>query len=997
MASAAVESFVTKQLDLLELERDAEVEERRSWQENISLKELQSRGVCLLKLQVSSQCTGLYGRLLVTFEPRRCGSEAVLPSNSFTSGDIVGLYDTASEGSQLATGILTRITQKSATVAFDESQDFQLSLDRENSYRLLKLANDVTYKRLKKALIALKKYHSGPASLLIEVLFSASAPSPASEIGLVTFCNASLDSSQKEAVSFALSQKELAIIHGPPGTGKTTTVVEIILQAVKQGLKVLCCAPSNIAVDNLVERLAQCKQRILRLGHPSRILEPIQQYSLDAVLARSDGAQIVAEIRKDIDQVFVFNSSISLKRAKSQFNSDFKCPTHCKSEDPSQGQLVSFLVPPHLLKSNTCASSDGPLKLLPESYFDVVVIDECAQALEASCWIPLLKARKCILAGDHQQLPPTIISHKAALAGLSRSLMERLAEEHGASAVRTLTVQYRMHQAIMRWASEAMYHGQLTAHPSVAGHLLRDLPGVAATEETSIPLLLVDTAGCGLFELEEEDDQSRGNPGEVRLVTLHVQALVDAGVQASDIAVITPYNLQVDLLRQSLVRRHPQLEIKSVDGFQGREKEAVILSFVRSNRKGEVGFLAEDRRINVAVTRARRHVAVICDSHTISNHTFLKTLVEYFSQHGEVRTAFEYLDDIVPENYSHKSAQGHSQAAMRSQLPAASVKKPLGSQRREGALEARAAAQQDRKKPGGKPLGSEAHLQSSLNRGSSEGVENRGSVDHFRAMIVEFLASEKMQLEFPASLNSHDRLRVHQIAEEHGLKHDSAGEGKQRFITVSKRAPAPLASPAPPARASGQAPLQPAPPSPVQTQHPPRGQQGQGQLDLKALHLERLQREQARQGQPARNGQQAAGSGPQKLPGKKKKREVKGHTATDLPAEDFDALVSAAVKADNTCGLEKCTASVATLGQFCQLCGRRYCFSHHLPEIHGCGERARIHARQRISREGVLHAGSGTKDRSLDPAKRAQLQRRLDKKLGELSSQRASKRKEKGT
>uniref|UniRef100_A0A671G6J5 Immunoglobulin mu DNA binding protein 2 n=1 Tax=Rhinolophus ferrumequinum TaxID=59479 RepID=A0A671G6J5_RHIFE len=148
MASAAVENFVTKQLDLLELERDAEVEERRSWQENISLKELQSRGVCLLKLQVSSQQTGLYGRLLVTFEPRRGVSAGVLPSNSFTSGDIVGLYD---EGSQLATGILTRITQKSVTVAFDEANDFQLSLDRESSYRLVKLANDVTYKRLKKA------------------------------------------------------------------------------------------------------------------------------------------------------------------------------------------------------------------------------------------------------------------------------------------------------------------------------------------------------------------------------------------------------------------------------------------------------------------------------------------------------------------------------------------------------------------------------------------------------------------------------------------------------------------------------------------------------------------------------------------------------------------------------------------------------------------------------------------------------------------------------
>uniref|UniRef100_A0A8C6FYX5 Immunoglobulin mu DNA binding protein 2 n=1 Tax=Moschus moschiferus TaxID=68415 RepID=A0A8C6FYX5_MOSMO len=146
MASTPVESFVTKQLELLELERDAEVAERRSWQENVSLKELQSRGVCLLKLQVSSQRTGLYGRLLITFEPRRCMSAAVLPSNSFTSGDIVGLYD---ESGQLATGILTRITQKAVTVAFDESHDSQLSLDQEHSYRLLKLANDVTYKRLK--------------------------------------------------------------------------------------------------------------------------------------------------------------------------------------------------------------------------------------------------------------------------------------------------------------------------------------------------------------------------------------------------------------------------------------------------------------------------------------------------------------------------------------------------------------------------------------------------------------------------------------------------------------------------------------------------------------------------------------------------------------------------------------------------------------------------------------------------------------------------------
>ncbi|XP_077718871.1 DNA-binding protein SMUBP-2-like isoform X4 [Canis aureus] len=967
MASAAVESFVTKHLDLLELERDAEVEERRSWQENISPKELQSRGVCLLKLQVSSQRTGLYGRLLVTLEPRRCTSAAVLPSNSFTSGDIVGLYD---EGNQLATGILTRITQRSVTVAFDASHDFQLSLDRdrERAYRLLKLANDITYKRLKKALITLKKYHSGPASSLIEVLFGGSAPSPASNTEPPLFCNTSLDASQKEAVSFALSQKELAIIHGPPGTGKTTTVVEIILQAVRQGLKV-----NNRQTQDRREKSSVWNE--------------------------------VKLLRKELKEREEAAMLESLTSAAVVLATNTVCSQLLGRRQPATSVRLTVPIPPG-------ASSDGPLKLLPDTHFDVVVIDECAQALEASCWIPLLKARKCILAGDHKQLPPTTVSHKAALAGLSLSLMERLAEEHGARVVRTLTVQYRMHQAIMQWASEALYHGQLTAHPSVAGHLLRDLPGVAATEETGIPLLLVDTAGCGLFELEEDDDQSKGNPGEVRLVSLHIQALVDAGVQASDIAVITPYNLQVDLLRQSLAHRHPELEIKSVDGFQGREKEAVVLSFVRSNRKGEVGFLAEDRRINVAVTRARRHVAVVCDSRTVSNHAFLKTLVDHFTEHGEVRTAFEYLDDIIPENYSHESSQGHGQAGAKPQSSAALSRKPPGSRpqegAQEGAQEARAAAGLERKRRGGKPSGPEVPSQPSLNGGSPEGAGSRDHADHFRAMIAEFVASEKTQLEFPPSLNSHDRMWVHQIAEEHGLRHDSTGTGKKRFITVSKRAPpapsapsAPSAPPAPPAPlpAAGVgsiAPVGPTAPSPTQTK-PPLGEQSvQDPLNLKALHLERLQREKSRQERPAMEGQQAPHSGPRTLPERKKKKETKGHAAVDLPSEeDFDALVAAAVKADNTCGLAKCTASVVTLGQLCQHCGRRFCLSHHLPEIHGCGERARAHARQRISREGVLYAGSGTKDRSLDPAKRAQLQRKLDKKLDELTSQRKSKRKEK--
>ncbi|XP_056657155.1 DNA-binding protein SMUBP-2 [Monodelphis domestica] len=994
---AAVESFVSCQLKLLELEREAELQEKRTWQESVAPKELQRRGVCLLKLRVSSQRTGLYGRLLVVLEPRTGEPGAPLPCNNFGPGDIVGLYEGAAETEQLATGILTRITQRSVTVAFDESPESSLALDPSSSYRLLRLANDVTYKRLKKALVTLKQYHSGPAASLIDVLLGTSEPSSPALTQPLTFCNGSLDTSQKEAVGFALAQKELAIIHGPPGTGKTTTVVEIILQAVQQGLKVLCCAPSNIAVDNLVERLAAQKQRVLRLGHPARLLDAIQHHCLDAVLARSDQAQIVADIRKDIDQVK--SKKTQERRDKNSCRNEMKLLRKELREREEAAMLASLTGADVILATNTGASPDGPLKLLPEDYFDVVVIDECAQALEASCWIPLLRARKCILAGDHQQLPPTIMSKQAATGGLYLSLMERLIKKHGEQVVRMLTVQYRMHQAIMQWASEELYHGRLSAHASVASHLLKDLPGVTPTEETSIPLLLIDTAGCGLFELEEEDEQSKGNPGEVQLVSLHVQALVAAGVRVGDIAVIAPYNLQVDLLRQQLSPRYPELEIKSVDGFQGREKEAIVLSFVRSNRKGEVGFLAEDRRINVAVTRARRHVAIICDSRTVSSDAFLKKLVEYFSLKGEARTAFEYLEDIVPDNYSHEGPQGPSQAAGKPGDPARPGPRP-----RQDRQKARGARKANRSGPPGQmPAGP----------GVSDGGQPEGTADPFRTMIVDFLESSKTLLEFPASLNAHDRMLVHQLAEEHGLKHESVGEGKKRYISVRKKCtaapPTPTAAAAAPTSVAlspagmeteGQEELQPGSPGPGMPRHalgeqdtPSSSENG---LSQKGQDWEGGQMGKARPGQPARQRQDATGSQAPKAPGRKKAKERKGHTGMNgTTEEDFDALVSAAIRADNTCWLPGCKASVVTLGQLCLHCGQRFCLSHHIPEVHGCSEKARAHARQRISREGVLYPGSGTKDKAMDPVKRVHLQRRLDKKLGELSSQRRSKKKDK--
>lgn len=968
-------------------EREAEIEETRLWQESVSLKELQSKGVCLLKLQVGSQSTGLYGRTVILFEPKKYHGVAVLPSNNFSPGDIVGLYDSGgcTASSQIASGIVTRVAQCSLSVAFDEG----LTVATDSLYNILKLANDITYKRMKNALNALNGYNNGPAASLINILFGDSQPTAMrTKADEIRFFNPNLDESQREAVSFALSQKELAIIHGPPGTGKTTTIVEVILQIVKQGNKVLCCAPSNVAVDNLVERLAQCKAKVLRLGHPARLLESIQKHSLDAVLAHSHSASIISDIRKDMDKAIMHmkknkGERRDLKRELGELRKELKTrETAAISEILRSADVV--------LSTNTGACAEGPLKFLAPDHFDCVVIDECAQALEGSCWIALLRARKCVLAGDYKQLPPTIKSERAASKGLSVSLMERLIQLHGEAVVRMLTIQYRMNSAIMEWASKEMYQGRLTAHSSVEAHLLTDLPGVASVEETSTVLLLIDTAGCGLNETEDIDEQSKGNPGEVDIVDLHIKALTDAGVKTKDIAVIAPYNLQVDLLRQKLSAQHPNLEIKSVDGFQGREKEAVVLSLVRSNRKGEVGFLAENRRINVAVTRARRHVTVVCDSQTVQNHPFLKSLIDHFTQYGEVRTAFEYLQDIVPQNYTRDQKDAKSKETGKN-----------------------TSAEQKTKVISNKIKTNKADSSNSKNDKVFTKEQNEKRSMEIRNQLVKFINETSQSLQFPPSLNSHERLLVHQIAEEMLLLHESRGEGKERYICVSKRASAEHTAATPEEQEEEEENKEEEEVSKEETSNETAQQDikdpaslnpgAQASVDLKSLHLERMKREQQKREENAKQKKQQQKSVPPTQPQSKKSAKAKKQTksgASEIAAastndDDFDTLISAVIKADSVCSFVKCKASVLTLGQLCVFCNRQYCLSHHIPEVHGCGDKAKSHARMRISKEGVLYAGSGKKDTSMDPNKKAYLQRKLDSKLKDMASQRKTKNKEK--
>jgi predicted DNA helicase len=247
-----------------------------------------------------------------------------------------------------------------------------------------------------------------------------------------------------------------------------------------------------------------------------------------------------------------------------------------------------------------------------------------------------------VLAGDHCQLPPTVISREAASEGFDISLFERLFAQFGEQAAQLLAVQYRMHAAIMNFSSRQFYDGSLIAHESVRDHLLSGLPGIADNEFTSRPVDFIDTAGAGFDEELEPDGESRRNPGEARLICRKVNELIEAGLNESAIAVIAPYAAQVRLLREML--SFEKLEIDTVDGFQGREKEAVLISLVRSNAEGQIGFLSDVRRMNVALTRARRKLLVVGDSATISSHLFYQELLDYFEGIGAYRTVWEEPD-----------------------------------------------------------------------------------------------------------------------------------------------------------------------------------------------------------------------------------------------------------------------------------------------------------------------------------------------------------------
>jgi predicted DNA helicase len=638
--------------------------------------------------------------------------------------------------------------------------------------------------------------------------------------------NPNLDASQLEAIHFALQpERPVALIHGPPGTGKTTTIAELIQQAVHHhNMRVLVTAPSNVAVDNILERLVAAspeqvtqtttsaksrngnkkkRLRTVRLGHPARIKSSTLTHSLEHLVQTAEGTEIVQDVRQELQSFLKILSNPKArgqdKRVAYQQIKSLRKEVRVREEKVVQELITTANVvlattvgagAGILDKFATASNTDGSDAAMTGG-FDLVVIDEAAQALEASCWIPILRGRKVVLAGDHKQLPPTIKSKdRRVVAGLSNTMFERLMKLYSNNddqqISRMLQIQYRMNHRIADWASQAMYKGELMTHETVRNRTLSQLPKVMERKITDddddlkdAVLVLVDTAGCDMHEMETAAG-SRFNEGEARIVDQHIRKILRLGVEESQIAVITPYNGQVELLRSMLLPDFPKLEIRSVDGFQGGEREAVILSLVRSSERGGkngIGFLRDDRRQNVAVTRAKRHLAIVCDTETVSKSPFIANLIAWMEKYGEYRSAIEYIAQSADD-------KGHEEDLRRAEADIMKLLESSGQTSNNNNKEKRV------------PSTASSNIASKRIDKELEASKRKALMDRISAFSESGKHGDEMILS--SELSSYDRRLVHEFAEQLGLGHRSEGtEGVDRRITLVIQRKTPISVPAP--------------------------------------------------------------------------------------------------------------------------------------------------------------------------------------------------------
>jgi superfamily I DNA and/or RNA helicase len=608
---------------LLDLEAEAEKQEILRDMQRHAGSGAEASGNTLLHLVIRQQDAGMGGRILLTLGKRN--QSLPLPWTRLDNGSPVILSEESSDGNHQGwRGIVTHRQKDTIEVAFSQWPESEAD---SPTFRLDHSTDEISRQRQRQALEKARGARESCLAVLRDVLIGRLPPSFHTQ-PLPVPLDKSLNESQNAAVHFALTADDIAIIHGPPGTGKTTTLVELIRQITRTGQSVLVVAPSNLAVDNLLERLLAAGEAAIRLGHPARVMPELREHTLDELVKNHPDARLADKLVRD---AYALRDEAARYRRARPDPGYRQALRQEANKMLDEAKKIEHQVVERLLASArvVCATNTGlDHDLLGRRGFDWCIMDEASQSTEPGVWIPLQYVQRLVLAGDHFQLPPTVVSTDALAEGFNVSMLERLALQPGQIITRRLDMQYRMHHDIMAFSSREFYENAVRPHPSVENHLLSDLPGVSGDELTSTAVHFIDTAGASYDEEVEPDGDSRSNPLEADLVIRKVSELIAAGLPARDIAIISPYSAQVRLLRQRM--KQPEVEIDSVDGFQGREKEAVVVSLVRSNSEGEIGFLGDVRRMNVALTRARRKLIVIGDSGTIATHPFYQRLLTYF-------------------------------------------------------------------------------------------------------------------------------------------------------------------------------------------------------------------------------------------------------------------------------------------------------------------------------------------------------------------------------
>lgn len=632
-----------KGLKLLKLEWKEDLAQYQKKFLNTSLVEKKKEGITWHPIQLKKSKIGMGERLLVEVERL----DHNYPS-AFKSGKSVSFFSTQ-EGFQgvenRVNGVINQVKKELMVVTLqaDEIPDWM----ERNRLGVDLLFDEASYREME---FALKKVISNDNQRVSEFrdIFLGTVDAEFNEKPKVPVPD--LNDSQNQACERIANAKDVAIVHGPPGTGKTTTLIGAIQDAVISNLSILVCAPSNAAVDLLVEKLTDRGIQTLRLGHPARVEEKILNQTLDAKTAFHESFRELKKLRKETNQYL--NLAKQYKRnfgpeERAQRKRMFAEVSRIREAAKSLEEYIQFDIfkRTQVFASTLVGASSYHLKGMT---FDVVFIDEAAQGLEAATWIPILKAKKVVFAGDHFQLPPTIKSYAAAKEGLAETLFEKVILRNP-QAAQLLDLQYRMPEVIMGFSNKWFYKSKLKASSSTRSH---SFPNESTLE-------WIDTAGSGFLEQVESESLSTYNPEEARFACTHLNRLITSiGIakfkaEGWTIGFIAPYGAQVRLLRRIIFESFdfPNLRafselitIDTVDGFQGQERDLMIISLTRSNDRGEIGFLSEERRMNVALTRAKRKLVLIGDSSTLAVHPFFDSLMSYVEEKEGYRSVWEFMD-----------------------------------------------------------------------------------------------------------------------------------------------------------------------------------------------------------------------------------------------------------------------------------------------------------------------------------------------------------------